>query len=41
MKVNTVQNVLQTTCLCALVLGFKIKNMSENHRYGKIYNFIQ
>lgn len=41
MKVNRVPNVVQITCLCALVLVFKMKDMSENHRYCKIYNFIQ
>jgi len=32
MKVNTVQNVVQITCISALVLVFKMKDMSENHR---------
>ena len=42
MKVNTVQNLLvPITCLCAVVLVFNMKDMSENHRYCKIYNFIQ
>lgn len=41
MKLNTVKNVVQITCLSALVIVFKMKDMSENHGDCKIYNFMQ